>query len=424
MPETRRLTVGLLALLLLGGSAAHAAPVVSVTCDHETGLYEVGETVVFGIALTDEEEEVAEGTLQCRLTLDGVGDLGQPEAALVEGKASVEASLDEPGVIRLDVSYTNGDVKARGIGGAAFSPESIEPTQPPEDFRGWWDAEKAALAEIPIDAQVTLDEARSTDTVDVFDLSLANIGGSRVRGWFCRPKAAGKYPAILSVPGAGVGPTGPAVWRGTTSLSVNISVHDQPMQESAEFYEELNAEGGALYAYPYQGRESRDTFYFRRVFLSLVRCIDFLCSQEDWDGNNVIVNGSSQGGGSSLVAAGLDERVTGAAANVPALCYHGGILHGQASGWPGLISDPEAEAVVKTAGYFDAAHFAQFIECPVLVTVGLVDRTCPPTSVYAAYNGLPSEQKELVVYPTMGHEVPKDWGQLVNGLIQRAYVEP
>jgi len=398
--------------------------VVSVTCDRGTGLYEVGETAILGIEVADEGEMVAEGGLQCRLTLDGVGDLGQPEAALVEGKANVEASLDEPGVIRLDVTYASGEVKARGIGGAAFSPELLEPTEPPDDFRAWWDAEKAALAEIPMDAQVTLDEARSTDTVDVFELSLANIRGSRVRGWFCRPKAAGKYRAILSVPGAGVGPTGPAVWSGTNSLSVNISVHDQPLQESAEFYEELKAEGGALYGYSHQGRESRDTFYFRRVFLSFVRCIDFLCAQDGWDGKNVIVNGSSQGGGSSLVAAGLDERVTGAVANVPALCYHGGILRGRASGWPRLISDPENEAVVKTAGYFDAAHFAQFIECPVLVTVGLVDRTCPPTSVYAAYNGIPSEQKELVVYPTMGHAVPKDWGQLVNGLIERAYVEP
>ena len=349
---------------------------------------------------------------------------GQSEVALEAGKASVEATLDEPGVVRLDVSYAEGDAKARGIGGAAFSPEGIESTDPPADFVEWWNAEKAALAEIPMDAQIALDEARSTEDVDVYELSLANIAGSRVRGWFCRPKAEGKYPAILSVPGAGVSATGPAVYRGRDFLSVNISVHDQPITESKEFYTALSAQGGALQLYPHQGRESRDTYYYRRVFLSFVRCIDFMCAQADWDGKNVIVNGSSQGGGSTLVAAGLDDRVTGAIANVPALCYHAGLFYGRASGWPRLIPGADAADIVATAGYYDAAHFAQSITCPVVVTVGLVDRTCPPTSVYAAYNGIPSDDRKIVVYPTMGHAVPKDWGALVNGLIEKSHIEP
>jgi cephalosporin-C deacetylase-like acetyl esterase len=59
----------------------------------------------------------------------------------------------------------------------------------------------------------------------------------------------------------------------------------------------------------------------------------------------------------------------------------------------------------------------------VIVTVGLVDRTCPATSVYTAYNAIPGKHQQIVVYPTMGHVVPKDWGQLINAVIKKSHIE-
>ena len=41
------------------------------------------------------------------------------------------------------------------------------------------------------------------------------------------------------------------------------------------------------------------------------------------------------------------------------------------------------------------------------MSVGFIDRTCPPTSVYAAYNVLKGP-KRILTRPAMGHAAPED----------------
>ena len=127
------------------------------------------------------------------------------------------------------------------------------------------------------------------------------------------------------------------------------------------------------------------------MFLRLVRAIDFLTSQPEWDGRTVVVSGSSQGGAQAIAAAGLDPRVTFFAAGVPAMCDHTGSLAGRIGGWPKFIEtkekSPPAE-VVSAVRYFDAVNFAARTKASGFFTVGFIDVTCPPTSVYSAYNAL------------------------------------
>ncbi len=42
-----------------------------------------------------------------------------------------------------------------------------------------------------------------------------------------------------------------------------------------------------------------------------------------------------------------------------------------------------------------------------LVSVGLMDDICPPSTVYAAYNEIGTADKEIAVYPCSGHSWPK-----------------
>jgi cephalosporin-C deacetylase len=46
----------------------------------------------------------------------------------------------------------------------------------------------------------------------------------------------------------------------------------------------------------------------------------------------------------------------------------------------------------------------------VLVSVGLWDLICPPSTVFAAYNHMKCE-KEMAVYPYNGHGDGADWGE-------------
>lgn len=66
----------------------------------------------------------------------------------------------------------------------------------------------------------------------------------------------------------------------------------------------------------------------------------------------------------------------------------------------GEVPDP---ALYDSVRYFDGMNFATRIQARALLTVGFIDNTCRPTSVYAAYNNLQGT-KEMMNFPLMGHE--------------------
>jgi len=139
-----------------------------------------------------------------------------------------------------------------------------------------------------------------------------------------------------------------------------------------------------------------------------VRAIDFLTARPEWDGRTLVVFGGSQGGAQAFAAAGLDSRVTFFAALVPAMCDHSGMVVGRVSGWPKLVpigadGKPDAK-VLEAARYYDAMNFATRTKAAAFVTVGFIDVTCPPTSVYAAFNALRGE-KEIFNDPPSTHAI-------------------
>ena len=61
------------------------------------------------------------------------------------------------------------------------------------------------------------------------------------------------------------------------------------------------------------------------------------------------------------------------------------------------------DQVFTTLSYFDAVNFAKRAKAPALFSVALRDLTCPPSTVYAAFNHYAAE-KEMVVYEFNDHE--------------------
>ena len=70
---------------------------------------------------------------------------------------------------------------------------------------------------------------------------------------------------------------------------------------------------------------------------------------------------------------------------------------------------PLADKAAKVLDMIDAAFFAGKIRSArVFVTAGFVDRTCVPDSVYAAYNAIVSENKEIYNDLLQAHSISKD----------------
>jgi len=190
-------------------------------------------------------------------------------------------------------------------------------------------------------------------------------------------------------------------------IALDINAHGIPNGKPDQFYTDLQK--GELQGYPHQKRDSRDTIYFRAMYLRLIRAIDFLCAQPEWDGKIVIVRGGSQGGGQALAAAGLDARVTAFFAAVPAICDHSGNVVDRIAGWPKIVplgADKKPDAkVLEAARYIDAMNFATRTKADAILSVGFIDTTCPPTGIYATYNNLASPRKEMVIGIPFGHTV-------------------
>ena len=57
---------------------------------------------------------------------------------------------------------------------------------------------------------------------------------------------------------------------------------------------------------------------------------------------------------------------------------------------------------VATLAYYDVVNFARRVKCPVYMTWGYNDNTCPPTTSYIVWN-LITAQKESLITPINEH---------------------
>ena len=391
---------------------------LEVVTDREEAVYETGEEARFLINVTRGGETLSSGTVS--YTVDDFvaeyrppNDFPRGELELDGKPQTVSVTSATPGFLRCRVSFRPEEGKPlSAVAAAGFSPEKIERSLPvPDDFDRFWADQKKQLAEVPLEAKLTPVEQADAE-IECFDVEVACLGGAPVSGYLGVPKdaEAKSLPAILWVHGAGVRSSSLAnAVKGAQAgaISMDINAHGIPNGKPAEFYRELTA--GRLKNYRHDGRESRETVYFRGMFLRLVRAIDFLTSRPEWDGKVLAVIGHSQGGGQALAAGGIDQRVTMIASGVPAICDHSGRAAGRINGWPKIVptmpdGKPDA-TILQACRYVDAVNFASRCRTDAIMSVGFIDTVCPPSSCYAAYNSLQGE-KQVINEPLMGHAAP------------------
>ncbi len=293
----------------------------------------------------------------------------------------------------------------------AFAPEQIEPTiANPADFDVFWAKTLKQAAKVPMEVEVIPLPEKSSDKVKVSMVKIQSFEkGNYVYGYLQEPNDSEKHPVMLHPPGAGVkriNPTPQFAKEGFITLT--IGVNGIPMDASDE---EIQAKRAELnYGdYPYIGLENKEGYYYRKVYAGLVRCIDFLVSLPNFDGENVGVTGGSQGGALSMVAAALDPRIDFLAAFYPALCDMSGYVYGRAGGWPRFLApgskqqmDVPMDQMFETLSYYDVVNFARRIKVPGFYSYGYNDNTCPPTSVAAAINQV-TAPKLIEMTPSSAH---------------------
>lgn len=131
---------------------------------------------------------------------------------------------------------------------------------------------------------------------------------------------------------------------------------------------------------------------------------------EEMDESNIVLTGTSQGGGTALVMAALrPDLVKICLSAVPSYCWWERRIFirsacaGDISQF--LVKHPDKEETVyNTMSYYDVINFVDRIKCPVLMSCGMKDPATPPDCVYAAYNKITSE-KHMQNFSAGGHSL-------------------
>jgi cephalosporin-C deacetylase len=441
------LTILAAASLLMAQPRGPASPYqVTITPDHADWKYALGEKATFTIKVSkltapatgqtapaaSQYEPAVGQDLKWSLGPDMMPPTQTQTVKLTGQEIKVDAgTLKEPGFLRITATVQDGAATGAGarfarpnIGTVGFAPEQIKPvTKNPDDFDKFWQESKDLLAKIPMGAQIKPYPAKSTATLDAFEVSFQTISGdalgrSRMYGILTKPKAPGKYPALLRVPGAGVyGVPGivKEAWENTITLS--LGVNGVPLTLEGSIYNDLMS--GALSAYNRFNLDRKDRYYYRRVYLGCIRAVDYIFSLPEFDGVNVGVIGSSQGGALSIVTAALDPRIRALVSIHPALSDITGYMFGRAGGWPDIFADPvnRTKENLDTEQYYDTVNFARRVKVPGIYSWGYNDTTCDPTSTYAAYNVI-TAPKTLHLELETGHFTVKPQEEKVAAWMQ------
>lgn len=392
---------------------------VELSIDSTDGRYAAGEPVTIYGRLIEECTE----KLDMVVMVNGNTSADKLAVELSTTRTPIyTASFDQATSLIVSVG-PEGEKNNRTTIGAVVAPEQFAPsTKRPRDIKRFWRKEIKRMRDEPLTAirtRVPLPEPDNQSYV-CYDIEISMHEGAPVRGYLAMPLDAESWslPIAIYAHAAGVRkehckatPERALEWakKGNGTIALDINAHGYLNGQPQSYYDDL--ENGALKGYSSWPIESHEEFYFRTMFLRLVRALDYLVDSSEWDGRRVLVYGESQGGAQAAAFAGIDRRVTMAVMNVPAMTDFGGYASGRSAVWPssysrGLAAEQTSELYGEILPYYDAALLLGLSKADVVMEVGLIDRTCPPEGVCAAFNAARGDNKVLLSYPYRPHISP------------------
>jgi cephalosporin-C deacetylase len=282
----------------------------------------------------------------------------------------------------------------------------------PDDFDEFWATTLAETRAHPLDLRVDRVETGLT-TVDVYDVTFSGWAGQPVRAWLRVPAAAkGPLPAVVQFVGYGGG-RGAAVenlcWSSAGFAHLQMDTRGQGSGWSLGATPDPDGSGPAHPGVMTRGIDSRETYYYRRVFADAVRAVEAARELDVVDASRVSVVGGSQGGGIALAVAGLVPDLAAVAAYVPFLCdFRRATVITDADPYKEIgrylaVHRHRASSVHDVLAYFDGVNFARRATAPALFTTALMDPTCPPSTVFGAFHAY-AGAADVTVWPYNGHE--------------------
>lgn len=245
-----------------------------------------GEQVHFEISVEESGKQVASSSISFTFNEDKMTPTDPQELEVADMIAvTPSATMNKSGFLRCNAEVQYNGKTYKGHSMVGFDVQDLQPTVTmPDDFLQWWNAQIDSASTIPMEPKMELLPRRCTDLVNVYQVSVQAVEpGFRVYGILSIPKAAGKFPVVMRCPGAGVHKVGGMIDESEQGfITLDMAIHGFPLTKPSKFYSSKS--NGSLKDYPTMDINSREHYYYRRVYLSAVRFIDYLSTLPQFDG--------------------------------------------------------------------------------------------------------------------------------------------
>ena len=283
----------------------------------------------------------------------------------------------------------------------------------PSGFDAFWSRtldESRALSSPPalerVDTPIT--ELR------VDSLSFSGFGGERVLAWVTRPLGDARRPVVIEYQGYNGGrglPGERVLWALAGYVHVLMDTRGQGSGwGTGGDTADPHGSGPATAGFMTRGIHHPDDYFYRRVFTDAALLVDAVATFDFVDPDRIAVTGGSQGGGIAIATAALAPTVRAVMPDVPFLsAFRRGAEIADSDPFAEIarylsVHRTEVDRVFETLSYFDGVNFARRINVPALFSAALMDEVVPPSTIFAAYNHLASDDRAIEVYEFNGHE--------------------
>ncbi|MBQ9748847.1 MAG: acetylxylan esterase [Clostridia bacterium] len=365
------------------------------TCktDKSPICYRCGEEVVFHILYREDGQTVPAPRFKWHLA----ADFGFEENGISDGSTGeliLSASLDRPGFIYVTAEA----VDENGVpcpesdqfwGGAGVEIEKIHATtEEPAGYHEFWEVCRKEL--YCVDPDLISCEPLKPDpnhpNHDAYDVRITCAGGIPVSGILTIPRDGKKHPARVVYQGYGV----KSAWvtYKEDEIVLCINAHGIKNLQPHSYYDELI--GGRLSGYGFDKEQNRNphTCYFKYMMIRAAQALRYMMTRPEWDGENLIARGGSQGAVQAMQGSSLVPEVTMIDIFVPWLCDINAAAVGRLCGW----GDFSGNAI----RYFDLSIRAKYTDKRTYIVAGLGDYTSPPAGIVGMYHNLRGEKTLLL----------------------------
>lgn len=300
----------------------------------------------------------------------------------------------------------------------------------PDDFDLFWAGTLRSTRAAAVPLRLDFIDSPITE-LEIIDATFSGFDGEPVRAWIVRPRDTVPRAAIVEFQGYGGGrglPGDHLKWAAAGFVHVIMDTRGQgSVWGTGGATPDPHGSGPATPGYMTRGIAHPDTYYFRRVYADAVRLIDDVASLEGVVSSQIVLAGASQGGGIALAAAALSDIPVGVMPDVPFLCdFRNSVGRTPLEPFTEIarylsVHRDAVDRTFRTLSYFDGVNFARRARIPALFSVGLMDDTVLPSSIFAAYNAYKSPDRDIEVYEFNGHEggMTAHWLRQVDWVRQR-----